>query len=129
MQPKPLGSSAPSKQSRKECWKQRDVYFDCLEQNRLWLDGLQPKTHQEMIQLDPLNPPVIEYKNSSWNQSYLYTCRKFRELYKQACLPSWVSHFETTRVQEKQKQYLLEKLEKDKVNQSKDEFWDRVQAK
>ncbi len=129
MQPKPTGSLAPSKQSRRECWQKRDLYFECLEKNDLWLEGLQPKTHQEIVDLEPLNPPVIEYKNSNWNQSHLYTCRKFRELYQQACLPSWVSHFETTRLQEKQKQYLVDKLEKDKQNQSKDEFWDRVQSK
>jgi cytochrome c oxidase assembly factor 6 len=131
VQPSKPGAPPPSKTSRLVCWKARDAYFECLDKNDLWIEGLAPKTHDEIISVQPSQPPIKRYENASWSErkSLLYTCRKFKELYEKECLPSWVTHFETTRIQEKQTDYLMKKLEQDKMRTSDQEFWERVQSK
>jgi hypothetical protein len=119
----------PTKESRETCWKSRDLYFECLDKNGLWLEGLQPKTHEEIVDIRPSNPPIKRYDQASWSErrSVLFTCRQLKELCKKDCLASWVVHFETTRIQEKQTQYLMKKLEEDRKKATGDEFWNSVQ--
>ena len=44
----------PTAKERSKCWKARDEYFNCLDQNNLWLQGLAPKDYKEILEIDPL---------------------------------------------------------------------------
>ncbi|KAI8901470.1 cytochrome oxidase c subunit VIb-domain-containing protein [Globomyces pollinis-pini] len=123
----------PSKSSRKDCWNARDAYFKCLDDNGLWLNGLLPESHNDIIQLDPLhlNNHIKQNNNtlSKKQKDTLFVCDHLNQLYNNNCLPSWVYHFAALRVQEKQKNYLQNQLkEKSKLHQS-DDFWSNVQQK
>jgi hypothetical protein len=126
-----MKTERPSKTSRETCWKARDEYFKCLDDNGLWLEGLQPKTHSEIVEIQPSHPPTKTYEKASFTErrSMLYTCHLFKELYQKECLKSWVTHFETTRIQEKQTEYLMKKLQEDQQKANGDDFWNRVQQK
>lgn len=136
-------STPPNASSRKKCWAARDVYFSCLDQHELWLDGLKPKTNAEInnIVLSDMASPThpwnnykesekIKRKLSKEEQSSLFVCRKFREMFEKDCLPSWVVHFNSGRVQQLKVSHLKQQIieEEQKVLESK-EWWDSVQKK
>jgi cytochrome c oxidase assembly factor 6 len=111
----------PTKSERQKCYDSRDKYFVCLDQHELWLDNLNPKTHEEIVKIQPTN---IFGKKSIDN-----TCKNLKELYKSDCLPSWFMHFQVLRVEEKQKLYLVNKMKEDEANISTDDFWKNAQSK
>lgn len=96
------GDLAPDRTARSKCWAARDMYFACLDAHELWLDGLKPGSYEEIVAIDPANPPMTKKPtSSSWfggsNQKTpakndLFTCRKALEAFQSDCLPSWVSH-------------------------------------
>lgn len=123
-----VGDIAPSGSARQKCWKARDAYFSCLDGHGIWLLGVNPKTHQEIIDVQPNNPVIKAYSEMDAQEKSAYkTCVKLKEFYNRECLKSWVSHFETLRLQDKQAKYLMDKLEKDSNRGS--DFWDRVSSK
>lgn len=114
----------PTKDDRKKCWAAKDAYFKCLDENNLWLEGLQPTTHEEITQIDTTNI-VIQKKNSK--NSHLFTCSQAREMFESSCLPSWYKHFSMLRVQDLQKKHWVGKIENEKVKD--DGFWERMKEK
>ena len=145
----------PTSQERKACWQARDAYFECLDENGLWLQGLAPETYDDIVKVDPLR---LQFQPDTRSHSKLYTCRKFKELFDNQCLASWVhssiwienwtvswhilkkiprisqkrtlqvSHFSMLRVKDIQTVKLKEKIQKDeKERQTKDDaFWNKV---
>lgn len=51
-----MSPAFPDKNKRKQCWAARDVYFTCLNENGLWLDGLKPANYEEILKIDPTKP-------------------------------------------------------------------------
>ena len=47
------GALPPTKTARGKCWAARDAYFECLDQHKIWLRGLGPQTHQDIISIEP----------------------------------------------------------------------------
>ena len=112
----------PTKEERQACWDARDAYFECLDKNQLWLSGLKPAP-EEIPELDPTQPPIQPH---NWSNGSLYTCKQLSKLFNSKCLPSWVWHFEITRVKALQKEFQLEKLAAQKQESQKDDFWEKV---
>ena len=119
--------SPPTKLQRDECWLARDVYFKCLDQNRMWLDGIKPATMEEILKLDvastgkSLKEHIIPSKE----------CTALRKIYESKCLPSWQQHFLTERMKEKQKRFLQAKIEREEMDRNTDssDFWDRMKGR
>ncbi|KAI9012806.1 hypothetical protein BC832DRAFT_529073 [Gaertneriomyces semiglobifer] len=129
-----VGDAPPTKTTRAKCWAARDTYFACLDDHNLWLQGLRPQTHEEIIALDAKRPIIRSESDRSLTKKEredLYICRKMKEMFDQSCLPSWVNHFSLLRVKDLQTKYLREKLEKDEKEREAagSGFWEKVQAK
>ncbi len=92
----------PSKQERQKCHESKTVFFECLNENQEWLDGFTPTEHEQIIKLEYNSIPKSKGK-----------CHELRKVFTGQCLPSWVEHFENLRLQEKQKEYLRERLKKE----------------
>lgn len=77
----------PSASERKACWAARDAYFECLNLNHLWIQGLAPSSYEEMVAVDPLHlsPLPDNYSNRK-----LYACRALKKIFDSDCLASWV---------------------------------------
>jgi hypothetical protein len=119
----------PSKLERDECWKARDDYFICLDNNKMWLDGIKPSSMEEILSLDTSNSTssLYNYMTSKTIQPSK-ECAALRKLWELKCLPSWQQHFLTERIKEKQKRYLQQKMEKEEQERIQDgkDFWERV---
>ena len=102
----------PTKKDREICWAARDEYFKCLDENNQWLNGFAPTTHQEKLDAVKQNAPT--------------PCQELRNFYVKHCPLSWVSHFEQLRLEELQKNYLVDQMAKKETG---DEFWQRVGKK
>ncbi|KAJ3292518.1 hypothetical protein HK104_005216 [Borealophlyctis nickersoniae] len=127
--PPPPGSAPPTRSARAACWAARDAYFDCLDSNNLWLEGLAPATYDEVVAVDPTKIKIKSEKElSGADRNRLYSCRKMREMFEKDCLPSWVSHFSSLRVKEKQTEAMRMKVEKEEqdVQKADSDFWERV---
>ncbi|KAJ3037672.1 hypothetical protein HDV00_001394 [Rhizophlyctis rosea] len=128
----PPGSLPPSRSARSKCWKARDLYFACLEENGLWLQGLKPLNYEDYVKIDPTNPPVRpENALSRQERKELYACKQMKEAFDWECLPSWVSHFSMLRVKDLQMQHLKKKLENEEQQRATNDadFWQKVSAK
>ncbi|KAJ3089541.1 hypothetical protein HK102_006156 [Quaeritorhiza haematococci] len=132
--PPPPGSLPPTRASRSRCWAARDVYFQCLNVNNLWLDGLAaPQTTAELVAVDPTNP-VVKKKNdkglTTEERKTLFSCAKEKEAFDAECLPSWVMHFSMLRLKDLQKAELAARVEEREQQRKKDDkdFWARVSA-
>ena len=77
----------PTSNERKQCWEARDAYFECLDQNGLWLQGLKPSSHEQVLAVDPLH---IQAEPDTRKNRELYVCRKSKEGFDRNCLASWV---------------------------------------
>ena len=100
----------PNKLERLNCYTARDSYFQCLDTNHQLLDGIKFNTEQEL-----LNPKVNCKK----------LCTSLRNVMVKQCPASWVEHFEQLRVEEKQKEYFVNKMEK---LEPSDEFFRQASA-
>ncbi|KAI8817587.1 uncharacterized protein EV422DRAFT_219704 [Fimicolochytrium jonesii] len=132
-QPK-LGSVPPSRSARSRCWQARDAYFACLDAHNLYLHGLAPQTHEEIIALDPQRLTIASEKDrklSKEAKQKLFACKAAKAEFDKECLASWVQHFSLLRVKDLQTQYLKKKVEDEEKRQStsNDEFWEKVSAK
>lgn len=88
-----LGSLPPSRSARSKCWAARDAYFACLDSNDLWLQGLRPQTHEEIIAIDPQRAPVKSESDKSLSKEEkgkLFACKEMKAMFEKDCLPSWV---------------------------------------
>ncbi|TPX69354.1 hypothetical protein SpCBS45565_g02499 [Spizellomyces sp. 'palustris'] len=129
-----LGSLPPSRSARSKCWTARDAYFACLDSHNLWLQGLGPRTHEEIIAVDPQQLVVSSETDKSLTKEErqrLFACRVMKEMFDRECLPSWVNHFGLLRVKDLQTEYLKKKVDKDERERetSDDAFWEKVSAK
>jgi cytochrome c oxidase assembly factor 6 len=118
----------PTKGLRAKCWESRDEYFECLDKNGIWLDGLSPQTHEEIINIDPLN---LKIQSKTYSNSSLFTCSKLKHLFQSQCLDSWSHHFAINRVRELQREKQIDKIEKDEIERKRNmnEFWESVKTK
>jgi cytochrome c oxidase assembly factor 6 len=112
----------PSRSERDQCYATRDAYFKCLDEHDLWLQGLKPTTYDQVVEIDPLD---LKLEPDTRKNAHLYTCRQFKLMWDQSCLPSWVQHFSLLRVKELQTKALKQKLEQQTHTQ--DSFWENVQ--
>lgn len=128
----------PSKASRSECWAARDHFFSCLDTHGLWLGGVGPGSHAEMLSVDPLTAPQVQeaaYKSSKALKNSkgksLVECKREYLQYCQSCLPSWVDHFCKLRVKELQTRALAkseQERERERTNNDS-QFWANVRRK
>lgn len=118
----------PTKEDREKCWKARDSYFNCLDQNGLWLDALKPESYEEAIAVDPLKPILAK---NTYKNAHLFTCSNLKKLFETSCLDSWAWHFSVTRTKELQRQQQIEKMANDEElrKSNKDAFWESVKSK
>jgi cytochrome c oxidase assembly factor 6 len=115
------GNLPPSKSKREKCYEARDKYFTCLDENGLWLDGLKPKNHEQVVSIQPSKIDYQQQKPSP--------CSLLREMFKNECLPSWFIHFQLNRVQDKQSDYLVKEMQRKEQERQSDEYWINVQSK
>ncbi|KAJ3190612.1 hypothetical protein HK101_008538 [Irineochytrium annulatum] len=125
----------PTKEQRQRCWKARDEYFQCLDAKGMWLYGLKPASHDEIVNIDLTRPPIrldTDKTLTKDEKAVLFSCKAQHAMFYKECLFSWYQHFSLLRVKDLQKEYLV-KYAEDKVKaQTGDgakEFWDRVAKK
>ncbi|TPX34736.1 hypothetical protein SmJEL517_g02713 [Synchytrium microbalum] len=121
----------PTRSSRTKCWAARDAYFACLDSHSLWLRGLAPKTHAEVVEVDPTAPKITPMTDKSLSRQELknlYACGSEGKVFEKECLASWVMHFSLLRVKDLQTQALKKKLdEREKDRESNDSgFWEKA---
>lgn len=118
----------PSKQQRDDCWKARDSYFNCLDINGMWLDGVKPASMEEILSLEVDTSKSFFDRLNSKSNVVSKECALLRQAYECKCLPSWQQHFLTERIKDKQKRYLKDKMvrEEEERNREASDFWDRV---
>lgn len=82
----------PLKESRDKCHGARDLYFKCLDENKLVLNGLKVLDHDGILGLDPSNPDPINPKKATKSdfKQGLFACAEAEKLFKQSCPSSWV---------------------------------------
>ncbi|KAI9209416.1 uncharacterized protein BJ171DRAFT_117275 [Polychytrium aggregatum] len=129
-----IGSAPPTRSARAKCWAARDDYFNCLDQSKLWLHGLGPTSHEDILAVDPIELKCKTESDRSLSReerSRLFACKKFKEIFDKECLPSWSSHFSMLRVKDLQKDYIIETVEQSEREReaNDDEFWKKVSAK
>ncbi|KAI8910567.1 hypothetical protein DFJ77DRAFT_470229 [Powellomyces hirtus] len=129
-----LGSLPPSRSDRAKCWKARDAYFRCLDSHGLYLQGLAPQTHEEIIAIDPQRLTVASEKDrnlSKDDKKKLFACRETKEEFDTGCLASWVQHFSLLRVKDLQTAHMKKRMDEEDAKQStsNDDFWEKVTAK
>ncbi|KAJ3016807.1 hypothetical protein HKX48_003871 [Thoreauomyces humboldtii] len=129
-----LGSLPPTRSDRSKCWKARDAYFACLDANNLYLQGLAPQTHKEVIAIDPKRLTVVAETDPNLpkaERKRLFACKKFKEAFDDDCLASWVLHFSLLRVKDLQTDHLRKKLDEEEAQRAtaNDDFWEKVTAK
>lgn len=107
----------PSREERKECYDGRDNYFKCLDQNGLILDGLAN------------GPNILTTTIDSTIDPKLIMCGQLRVMFEKNCLKSWSEHFASTRIQELQKDYLIQKMVSDAKSRDDGSFWQKVKEK
>ena len=69
-------TSFPDKEVRAACWKNRDVYWDCLDTN------------------------APSYNKNFPDQKEPSACAQLRKLYETSCPSQWVKHFDRKRTYE-----------------------------
>lgn len=126
-----MAKQPPTKAERQKCWTARDAYFKCLDDHDMWLDGLKPSSLDEILSLDVDNSTGKSIITSldSKNLKPSKECHILRQIWENDCLSSWKHHFITERIKEKQKTYLVKKMEKeesDRIQGNDSDFWDRV---
>lgn len=120
-------SVLPTKEERDRCWAARDAYFGCCDRSGIWIEGLSPGPN-EVLAILPTDPPLA-LSSEHPKDSALFACGVFKKAFGEACLKSWTEHFTTERVQQKQKEFLVEKMRReDRERNQSDSFWDRVRA-
>ncbi|KAJ3156865.1 hypothetical protein HDU86_003400 [Geranomyces michiganensis] len=129
-----LGSAPPDRSARAKCWAARDAYFACLDANGLYLQGLAPQTHEEIVAIDPQRLTVCAENDKSLTKDVrrkLFACKKAKEGFDNECLASWVTHFSLLRVKDMQTAHLRKRREEEEAKQatSNDDFWAKVTAK
>ncbi|KAJ3367662.1 hypothetical protein HDU91_001229 [Kappamyces sp. JEL0680] len=97
----------PTKRERDVCWNATKAYFECLDSNGMWLDGVIPQTEQEILELGGTPSTASGGENMA------------------------AFHFTTERIKQKQKSYLVEKIQREEEARanSDDRFWEKVKAK
>lgn len=78
----------PNKSKRRECWNSRDLFFDCLTENKI--DN----------SLDPKNKAEVTSK-----------CGPLLNDFEKNCVASWVKHFQDKRFNDLTRQRYIDKLE------------------
>ncbi|WPK26916.1 hypothetical protein PUMCH_004284 [Australozyma saopauloensis] len=78
----------PNKSQRKVCWEARDVFFQCLDANKI--DN----------SLDPNEKANVESN-----------CGKERATFEKDCVASWYQYFQEKRYNDNRRQKYIEKLQ------------------
>ncbi|KAH3681741.1 hypothetical protein WICPIJ_007300 [Wickerhamomyces pijperi] len=79
---------APNRSKREQCWESRDLYLDCLEQNKID------------------NPNDVKKY-----QEELKKCQKQSDAFDRDCAKSWVSYFKDKYVVDLKKERFLREME------------------
>ena len=118
----------PTKEQRDNCWAARDAYFNCLDINGMWLDGVKPASMEEILSLEVASTSSVFDRINSKATAAGKECALLRQAWESKCLSSWQQHFLTERIKEKQKRYLQEKMVREEMERNKEasDFWDRV---
>ena len=104
-----------SRIAREKCYSAKSIYFNCLDTNNLWLSGLNPKSYQEIINVNPADESLINLPSIK--------CLPEFSRFKESCLNSWVVHFSLLRVKDLQTDAIREKIIQDEIKSKSDGFW------
>ncbi|KAL3894859.1 MAG: hypothetical protein SGCHY_005030, partial [Lobulomycetales sp.] len=103
------------------------------DKNDIWINGLAPSTHEQVLEIDMTNPQRSVEKAASssaaaGDRARLHACSAELSAFRKACLASWVEHFTLLRVKDLQKAAMERKLDSDRQERqtNEDAFWSRV---
>ncbi|WRT65874.1 uncharacterized protein IL334_002825 [Kwoniella shivajii] len=97
---------APTREERNACWQSRDLYFGCLEKNKVLQAG----------------DEIIKDSNG---KEVSRVCGGERELYERDCGKSWIDYFNKRRTLELRRQATIDAAEKS-GNREKADAWRAV---
>ncbi|KAJ3225130.1 hypothetical protein HK099_007335 [Clydaea vesicula] len=126
-----MSNNHPNQSKRAQCWEARDFYFNCLNRNDLWLVGLNPKTYDEILNVNITNPAIKCEKDKNLTKEErreLFKCKPELLNFEKSCLKSWVTHFSLIRIKELQTDELKKSIESRENERAKNEegFWDKM---